>query len=781
MLFMGAPWRHRLTRICLACCLSALEARAQARTGELILQIVDPAGTPVAATVTVRSTANAYERKGVTDVVGTLDLSTIPYGVYQVDVSVPGFAVGRQLEHIDSVIPNRIYIRLRIASVQTQVEVAGDRTLLDPDRTSSVQEVGSRQIEQRVGSLPGRSVQDLVNTQPGWLYEGNAVLHPRGSEYQTQFVIDGIPFTDNRSPGFGPEIEADDLQSITIYTAGIPAEYGRKLGGVIELDTREDAEPGVHGRLVLAGGSYATASSFGEVQYRLGRSTLGATASGSMTDHYLNPVVPQNYTNKATTGDFSGSLVEDFTARDRLHLDLRHEFSRFLIPNELVQQQTGQRQHGDNVETSGSAGFRHNFSANTLANFTGMVRNHTSGLDSNPQSTPIIATQRNFFREGYFKSTVSLHRGQHEIKAGLESDNTSLNERFAYSITDPTQFDDDTPQTLAFSTARPQLEQAAFAEDTIHLGAWTVAAGLRWDHYQLLQNQKAFSPRLSVARSLPRFGTVLHASYDRIFQTPSFENILISSSPKIDALSSQFLRLPVQPSRGNYFEGGLTQGLANRMRLDVNVYRRNMRNFADDDQLLNTGVSYPISFNRAVIYGAEGKLEVVHFSHLTGFISYSYMIGTARNPVTGGLFLGDDANAAAAARGGHFPISQDQRNTARTRFGYQLTRRMWVASGASYGSGLPFEYTGDQADALAQYGPAVVGRVNFQRGRVRPQLAVSASVGMEIHSGERLKLRLQADGDNLNNRLNLIDFGGLFSGNAIGPQRSYSLRLMTSF
>lgn len=78
--------------------------------------------------------------------------------------------------------------------------------------------------------MPGRSLQDLVNSQPGWLYEGNAVLHPRGSEYQTQFVVDGVPLTDNRSPSFGPEIEADDADSMSIYTAGIPAEYGRKMG-----------------------------------------------------------------------------------------------------------------------------------------------------------------------------------------------------------------------------------------------------------------------------------------------------------------------------------------------------------------------------------------------------------------------------------------------------------------------------------------------------------------------------------------------------------------------
>ena len=81
-----------------------------------------------------------------------------------------------------------------------------------------------------------------MNSQPGWLYEGNAVLHPRGSEYQTQLVVDGIPLTDNRSPSFGPEIEADDVQSMSIYTAGIPAEYGRKMGGVVEMVTTQEIQ-----------------------------------------------------------------------------------------------------------------------------------------------------------------------------------------------------------------------------------------------------------------------------------------------------------------------------------------------------------------------------------------------------------------------------------------------------------------------------------------------------------------------------------------------------------
>ncbi len=61
--------------------------------------------------------------------------------------------------------------------------------------------------------------------------------------------------------------------------------------------------------------------------------------------------------------------------------------------------------------------------------------------------------------------------------------------------------------------------------------------------------------------ALLSFGTGLFCifSYSRVFQTPSFENILYSSSPQVTALSSNFLRLPVEPSQGNYYEVGLTK------------------------------------------------------------------------------------------------------------------------------------------------------------------------------------------------------------------------------
>ena len=46
-------------------------------------------------------------------------------------------------------------------------------------------------------------------------------------------------------------------------------------------------------------------------------------------------------------------------------LDVRHELSRFLIPNELLQQQAGQIQNGDNFETMGTVHYQHIVSADS--------------------------------------------------------------------------------------------------------------------------------------------------------------------------------------------------------------------------------------------------------------------------------------------------------------------------------------------------------------------------------------------------------------------------------
>jgi len=770
--------------------LGASVVYAQANEGELHLKVTDPSGLGVKTTVQVVSRANQYRNALTTDSQGNIVLQRLPYGLYQIEIRQPGFADVSESVEIRSSIPVQYTIELKLSTVSQTVSVSTANTLIDPDQAGSVSQIGSDLIQNRVGSIPGRSLQDLVNSQPGWLYEGNAVLHPRGSEYQTQFVIDGIPFTDNRSPSFGPEIEADDVESMSVYTGGIPAEYGRKMGGIVEVNTIAVSQEGFHGQVVLSGGSFDSASAFARGQYVLGKNTFAATASGSMTDHYLNPVVPDNFSNTGTLGDFSAYYERDLTPNDRIAFNVRHESSRYDLPNEFVQQAAGQRQTGDNIETLGIVSYDHTFSTNALASFRAMVRDNANDFNSNANSTPIEVFQHNHFREGYFKGSFIIDHGHNEWKFGAESDNTFLNENFRYDITDPTQFEPSTPPTFSFLGNRPDIEQSAFVQDLIRIGNWTVNAGLRWDHYQLLLNRQSVQPRFSVSRYFPSAGVVLHFSYDRVFQTPSFENILLSSSTAVESISpGSFLRLHVEPSEGDYYEAGLTKAFAQNLRLDVNYFRRLLNNYADDDQLQNTTISFPIAFRKFVIYGAESKLDLHDWHGFSGFLSYSYAVGNVWFPVTGGLFLGDDAAAARLQLTGHFPDSQDQRNTVRGRLRYEITPRLWVAGGIQYDTGLPFDFQCDPSLTLQQciqgevqtYGQQVIDRINFARGRIYPAFQVSASMGAEVYKSDRMDMHFEVDGENLTNIVDVIDFGGLFSGNAIGPSRSFSLRLTTDF
>ena len=758
----------------------------QSNAGELRLSVSDPSGLAVRVAVSLQSVANHYRDTFTTDEAGAIVAKRLPFGAYLISIQQPPFAPVFESVEIHSALPLNLAVKLAVAAVNSQITVAGNSTLLDPDQPGSVNQIGSMTIGDRIASLPGRSLQDLVNSQPGWLYEGNAVLHPRGSEYQTQFIVDGIPLQDNRSPSFGPELEADDVDSMSIYTAGIPAEYGRKMGGVVEVNTMHDTGIGFHGESGVSGGSFDTIGGFFDGQFVGKENTFGGSADGNGTARYLNPVTQQNFTNRGTTADFSLRFERDFTPSDRLTLSLRHELSRYELPNEQVQESNRQLQTADNFETMGIVSYQHIISAHAVADVHAMMRDNSNDFYSNPNSTPIEVTQHNWFREGYVRGTFTLERGDHEWKAGFETDNTFLNENTVYNISDPRDCEpgsaDNTPCAFSFRANRPDLEQSAFIQDRYHAGNWTIAGGVRWDHYQLILNRQAVDPRFAISRYFPGLGMLAHVSYDRVFETPSSQNLLLSSSTQLESINpTDFLRLPVEPSEGNYYELGLTKGFGNKLRIDANYFWRLVNNFADDDQLQNTTISFPIAFRKSIIYGAEGKLELTEWRRFSGFLSYSYEVGNVWNPVTGGLFFGDSAKATAAQLSGHFPDSQDQRNTVRGRLRYQLAPRLWMASGVQYDSGLPFQFDGDPQTVLAEYGQQVLDRINFGLGRIRPAFQLNFSLGAELYRSDKYTVHFQADGENLTNVLDVLDFGGLFSGNAIGPPRSLALRIRADF
>jgi outer membrane receptor protein involved in Fe transport len=754
----------------------------QPDAGELRIVVTDPSGAVLQSAVTVESAASQVHRSIDTDAGGVALVKRLPFGAYRVTVTRDGFNPFSAVVDVRSAVPIDYRVTLAIASLAATVEVV-DAPLIDVRQTTTIRTVGAAMIERRAAPLPGRALPELINTQPGWLLEANGIVHPRGSENQTQYVVDGLPLTDNRSPSFAPALDADGIHSLGILTGGYPAEYGRKLGGVIEVATVEDARRGLHGDATVGGGSFGTVGGEATAGYAGHRASITGSAGASETDRYLDPPVEENYTNHGSTTQLNAHVESGgFGAM------ISHAASRFMVPNDQAQQDAGQRQRRSSDETAVRLSYQRVLSPSALFSVNGMLRNLGAGLTSNMESTPIAAEQDRGIRDGYVKASLAWHAGVHDWKAGADTSVGEVREQFAYRITDPSAFDADVAQSFSFADRATDREHALFIQDQIAAGAWTIKAGLRWDAYRLLVDESAFSPRLAVAWS-PHPNLVLRASYDRAFQTPAVENLLLASSQDVDALSNSVLRLPVRPSRGNFGEVALAASLARRLRLDVNWFDRRMRDFADDDLLLNTGVSFPIAFTRGVVHGAELKLDVPSGGAsladggggraVAASLSYTWMRGEAELPVTGGLFLGDDANLGEP--GERIAISQDQRQTVRGRFAVEPTARAWVAVAAAFDSGLPFEDAGDPASFAGVVSPRILDQVNLETGRVRPAFTLDASGGWTLLKRQKGSVELQADLRNFTNALRVINFAGVFSGTALAAPRSFAARVRVAF
>ena len=760
---------------------AVLNVYGQHARGELRVEVHDPQGAALISTVELVSDGNQFRRDFQVARDGRFVAQDLPFGVYRLTVNSEGFAPWVGVTEVRSEVPIHMVVKLGVAPLTTKVEVTDSMTLVDFNRTGTEYAIGRQALTENIAAQAGRGVSDSVNDLPGWLYEANGVLHPRGSEYDVQYVVNGIPVTENRSPAFAPPLDADDVESMRVLTANYPAEYGRKLGGIVEVATEKDVPSGLHGRIDAGGGSFSTGSGSGALSYTQEKNRFGLSADGFHTDRYLDPPVLENFTNAGNGGGLSGSFERELSDRDRVRVTITHNRARFQVPNYLVQEMAGQRQNIANTETSGQISFQHLVSPDLLLSVTGSVRDATADLFSNFLATPVIVAQDRGYREGYVRGDLAGHHGRQDWKVGLDGIFNPVHEGLQYRITDPTQFDPATQQQFQFSGSHWDVEPSAYGQDQIHVNNWNLSAGLRFDHYGFVVHESAWSPRIGVSRYIHALSLLIHASYDRTFQTPALENLLLASSPQLDSLNPIVVRLPVRPGRANFYEVGFTKAVVGKLRVDANVFRRDFRNYSDDDVLLDTGVSFPIALASARIVGEELRLEIPHWGRFSGYLSYANQSGIGQGPITGGLFLGSEETNRLTDTS-KFAVSQDQRNTARVRVRFQAPRQVWFAAGGEYGSGLPADTGGtDPGVLLAQYGTAILDRVNLERGRVRPNSSLDAAAGAELYRKEKRSATFQVQATNLTNRVNVINFASLFSGTAVAPSRSVSARLQLTF
>ncbi len=787
--------------------LSATAIFSQTRIGSIQGVVKDPTGALVPdAKVTVTQPVTGYKQTTQTDAQGSFKLVSLPFNTYKVRVEATGFQPAEKSIDLETTTPTNLELSLSLEQATASVSVSTDTgAMLETDRTSSDTDLNQTMLERPVGAAPSRGIESMVASTPGFVTDDNGRMHPRGSESQVQYVVDGVPVTDNMSAIFSTSLDARTLRTVEVLTGGIPAEFGDKLAGVINVNTRSGLEGPTQAGISFSGGSFSTgeiAADFATHTKKLGFLT---SLSASTSQRYLDPPTLDNIHNFGRTGKGFFRLDYQFDSNNTLRGVFNFGGSNFEVPNRFNQEIAGQDQSQELRDNSQNISYQHIFSPNTVAQFSFFHRQGNAKLLSNAQSTPVVAAQDRTLQNYGGIGTLDLTRGSHNIKVGGQVTITPIREHFSFYPTVPFSdlVDGDgnvfpnpvnsftAAQPFDFNGSKTGRTLSAYVQDRFKVFTnFTLDLGVRYDNYKLLISEQAVSPRLGIAYYIPKTKTTLRASYNRLFQPPPAENLLLASSPEAAAISPLAVLggattlQPVLPDKEHAFEAGAQQLLSQFFRLNLTVYQKRIKNFSDKDQFFETGVIFPIAISAGRVKGEEVRLESTDIHGFHAFASYANARAYGVTPINGGLFLGEDPKDLLVS-GFKFANDHDQRNEAQFQFGYNHHKSgLYANFNGRYDSGVPVDVEPGTtlADFVADgFDPRLYNEIDFQRGRVRPRMILDFSVGVDLLQKERVSMNVQFDVQNLTNELFLYNFESVFSGTHVGYPRLFSGRLSFRF
>lgn len=781
--------------------LLALTTQGQTNAGFIRGAVTDPNGAAVPnAVVRLTNSITNYTQSAMTRADGTYQLIDVPFNRYALTVAAQGFESPAQDVVVSSNLVQTINVRLQIAPVRQEVNVASQDDLLEVNKTAPSTTIDRTRILTFPTSQPSRSTEQLIATAPGWTLDANHRLHARGIEYQVQYSIDGIPITDTVASTFTASPDPRNFRSVEVTTSNIPAEYGNKLAGVVAVTTRSGLEIPISGSLNFTGGSFNTyegSYDFGGHTRRFGFFLSGAI---SRTDRFLDPPALENFHNHGTSGRsfFKFDFAPD--EKNLIRLSFAFDEDRFQVPNLPDQEEAGQdqrRRTNDNME---SLSWQHIFSPRAVSFLAFSQRYNSAKLTSNTLATPVFAEQSRHNSTYDLLGSLTYFVKGHTLKAGFDYLRFPVTESFTFAITDLAALLDKEPDlpvevegfTLGnpffFRDHRTGNEVSFYFQD--HFNATrnlTLDLGARFDSYHFLVTKNFLSPRLGVAYRIERTRTILRASYNRFMETPALENLLLSSSARTRIFSpaeaDQPNFAPVRPSRESQFDVGFQQQLGRYLRLDSEFYYRRLKNQPEITNFLETGIIFPATLDRNRSKGIENRLDLARVHGFSGFVSYTnfHIYGFA--PITGGLFLGEAVDKLSRA-GQRVKIEEDQRNTVVFESRYdQLRHHLWVIFSGRHDSGFSVELDPDvtRDEFEHEFPVKILDQVNFAGGFVRPHTVLNFAVGKEFGLNEHVSLVGQFNAENLANEFYLITFESVFSGTTIGRPRSLSGRVSLNF
>ena len=521
------------------------------------------------------------------------------------------------------------------ASDETVSEVVVTARRLDAARQTVEPALGATTYslsKQVIDILPGgENVQlnQVILQAPGVVQDSFGQLHIRGEHGDIQYRLDNVILPEGIAV-FGQTLSPRLASNIDLVTGALPAQYGLRTAGIINITTKNGFQNG--GQLDLYGGGREMFEPSAEYGGTWGSNSL--FVSGSLLHTGVGIESPDgsatplhDRSNQLQLFGYGDHILDP---SDRVFVILGTSQQTFQIPN-----QRGVNP-GDGLVVNGQADFpsdrldERQREGTTFAiasfqhstdRFTGQAslfsRYSTLSFQPDPlgdllftgiaqdarKSDIAVGTQL----EGVYSLTAS-----HTLRGGLivQGDRASSKTSSQVLPVDANGVQtSDVPITVVDDGAQTSWTWSGYLQDEWKVlpDLLTVNVGVRYDRLASYRQEDQWSPRVNLVLT-PMAGATLHAGYARYFTPPPSELIANPTVAKFSGTTAQFpgsgaADLPYA-ERADYFDAGVQQKLG-ALTLGVDAYYKDVRHLLDEGQFGSPIILTPFNYAKGYIRGVD--------------------------------------------------------------------------------------------------------------------------------------------------------------------------------
>jgi outer membrane receptor protein involved in Fe transport len=540
---------------------------------------------------------------------------------------------------------------------------------------------------------------------PGVSYDSaasNPNFHVRSEYANVQIRIDGVIIPEGVS-GLGMYLDTNFIARMSLLTGALPAQYGLRTAGVLDITSRSFATPG--GEVSLYGGSRQTFTPSFDYGGSFGNTEYFVTGRGNWNDLGIENATPglNAIHDQTQQGKFFGSVSTLLDESTRFSFLSGASHSAFQIPNNPNQMPLGDF----GPATFDSSSLNENEYDTYAFNIASLQKKGTDGdaqlaffsryakvhfipdifgdLVFNDVASDVT---RESSLAGTQFDTSYIANDRHTLRAGFLASGEQTNVTNTSTVM---QGDIGAVTSAPFPiTDKASLlgwNIGAYVQDEWKLtNQLTVNAGLRFDQLFQFVDANQLSPRLALIYK-PLDGTTFHAGYARYF-TPPYQAQATQSNIALFANTTNQPDImqadPVKPERSHYFDAGIDQTVLPGLDIGIDAYYKDVRDMIDDGQFGQAVVLTQFNWTRGYSEGSEFKLKY-HNGNFNAYANFAYNITRAIGPESNQYLFDADEYAFLLT---HYHYTDDmQRMTGSAGVSYRWYDTLFTAN-MTYGSGL---------------------------------------------------------------------------------------------